>query len=282
MSGFIFNPPTEIEVYQREIGPRPTAIVLQGSDSQKRSRSKSPGASLRRKDTLKRQYSTSAVRRRSQQHSHVASSTQAQHPEPSASGTAEIRHRHSLRRTSSPGPFLERGRHHNHQEAQEPVEGTQEYVTAHRANFPTPFLSAATFHKAGVDEVERSRNLHKARLARRAYLRHSFNRMDFIAVVSYWIALILELTGVMNAHHIYVFQMLSCLRIFRLLGITEGTSVSCFESQTDYSDDITIFKEGGSPPGSSCVLCAVLLGHLRYYWHSDVQRVVPTAMCVHR
>jgi hypothetical protein len=49
--------------------------------------------------------------------------------------------------------------------------------------------------------------------------------MDFIAVVSYWIALVLELTGVMSKHHVYIFRMLSCLRIFRLLSITEGTSV---------------------------------------------------------
>lgn len=223
VSGFIFNPPTEIEVYRKEVGPRPTAIVLQGS--QRRSRSKSPGAVVDRKNTLKRQYSTSAVRRRSRP-SYIASSTQAHHLEPTVSGTAGIRKRHSTHRTSSPGPPFERGRQHDHPEPGEHPEETQEYVTTHRTNFPTPFLSAATFHKAGVDEVERARNLHKARLARRAYLRHSFNRMDFIAVVSYWIALVLELTGVMTKHHIYVFQMLSCLRIFRLLGITEGTSVN--------------------------------------------------------
>ena len=228
MSGFIFNPPTELEVYRKEIGPRPTAIVLQGS--QRRSRSKSPGVSVDRKNTLKRQYSTSAVQRRSR-HSHRTSSTQARHLEPSTSGMAEMRHRHSARRTSSPGPFAERGRQYDRQEAEAPIGGTQEYITTRRTNFPTPFLSAATFVKAELGEVELTRNLHKARLARRAYLRHSFNRMDFIAVASYWIALILELTGV-TKHHIYVFQMLSCLRIFRLLGITEGTSVR-FVSSSD-------------------------------------------------
>jgi hypothetical protein len=43
--------------------------------------------------------------------------------------------------------------------------------------------------------------------------------------VSYWIALVLELTGLMSLHHIYIFRMLACLRIFRLLGLTEGMSV---------------------------------------------------------
>jgi hypothetical protein len=63
------------------------------------------------------------------------------------------------------------------------------------------------------------------RLARRAYLRHSFNRLDFIAVVSYWISLGLCLSGIEAERHLYIFRMMSCLRILRLLGITSGTSV---------------------------------------------------------
>ncbi|KAA8897862.1 Ion transport protein-domain-containing protein [Sphaerosporella brunnea] len=63
------------------------------------------------------------------------------------------------------------------------------------------------------------------RLARRAFLRHSFNRLDFVAVVSYWISLGLCLAEVEADRHLYVFRMLSCLRILRLLGITSGTSV---------------------------------------------------------
>ncbi|PNY29300.1 Calcium-channel protein cch1 [Tolypocladium capitatum] len=62
-------------------------------------------------------------------------------------------------------------------------------------------------------------------LARRAVLRHSFNRLDFIAVVSYWIAFLLGITGLEHRHHIYVFKMLSCLRILRLLALTHGTAV---------------------------------------------------------
>ncbi|KAF8440127.1 Ion transport protein-domain-containing protein [Terfezia claveryi] len=63
------------------------------------------------------------------------------------------------------------------------------------------------------------------RLARRAFLRHSFNRLDFLAVCSYWVSLGLTLTGYETQHHFYVFRMMSCLRILRLLGITSGTSV---------------------------------------------------------
>lgn len=63
------------------------------------------------------------------------------------------------------------------------------------------------------------------RLARRAFLRHSFNRLDLLAVCSYWISLSLALTGYEAQNHLYVFRMMSCLRILRLLGITSGTSV---------------------------------------------------------
>lgn len=70
------------------------------------------------------------------------------------------------------------------------------------------------------------RERQRVRLAHRAYLRHSFNRTDFVAVVSFWIALSLGALGVENTRVILVFQMLSCLRIIRLLNLTSGTSVS--------------------------------------------------------
>ena len=75
------------------------------------------------------------------------------------------------------------------------------------------------------DKPGRSRQQQRIRLARRAFLRHGFNRLDFVAVVSFWIATILSLVMAEQNHHIYVFRMLSCLRILRLLGLTQGTSV---------------------------------------------------------
>ncbi|TKA25748.1 hypothetical protein B0A50_05845 [Salinomyces thailandicus] len=70
-----------------------------------------------------------------------------------------------------------------------------------------------------------SRQAQKKRLAYRAFLRHSFNRLDFVAVGSFWIAFLLAATGTESVSHVSVFRMLSCLRILRLLGITSGTSV---------------------------------------------------------
>jgi hypothetical protein len=69
--------------------------------------------------------------------------------------------------------------------------------------------------------------LHKrrVRLAHRAFLRHSFNRLDFVAVVAFWVSFFLSLMGVESTHQLYIFRMLSCLRILRLLALTNGTSV---------------------------------------------------------
>lgn len=76
-----------------------------------------------------------------------------------------------------------------------------------------------------VDQPGHSRQQQRIRLARRAFLRHGFNRMDLLAVISFWISFILLLCSVELDRHIYIFRMLSCLRILRLLGLTSGTSV---------------------------------------------------------
>jgi len=62
-------------------------------------------------------------------------------------------------------------------------------------------------------------------LCNRAYLRHSWNRVDCLAIICYWIALALQVTGAGStpSHHIYVFRALSVLRCSRLLGLWEGT-----------------------------------------------------------
>ncbi|TDZ22128.1 Calcium-channel protein cch1 [Colletotrichum orbiculare MAFF 240422] len=62
-------------------------------------------------------------------------------------------------------------------------------------------------------------------LARRAFLRHSFNRLDFLAVVAFWISFALSITGLESRKHLYVFRMISCLRILRLLALTNGTAI---------------------------------------------------------
>lgn len=61
-----------------------------------------------------------------------------------------------------------------------------------------------------------------------AFMRHSWNRIDFIAVVSYWIDLSLICSGVEiigDTIRILVFKCLSALILVRLLNITDGNRV---------------------------------------------------------
>ena len=76
----------------------------------------------------------------------------------------------------------------------------------------------------------------RVRLAHRAFLRHSFNRLDFVAVVAFWVSFLLSVSGVEKTHQLYIFRMLSCLRILRLLAMTNGTSVSLLPRGCDFRD----------------------------------------------
>ncbi|KAG1745083.1 Ion transport protein-domain-containing protein [Suillus paluster] len=57
------------------------------------------------------------------------------------------------------------------------------------------------------------------------YLRQSWGRIDFIAILSFWISFALSMAGVeRGSHHIAAFRAMSVLRIARLLAITSGTT----------------------------------------------------------
>jgi hypothetical protein len=65
------------------------------------------------------------------------------------------------------------------------------------------------------------------------YLRQSWTRIDFLAIVSFWITFGLATTGFEHGRggiHIGVFRAISVIRIARLLSVTSGTTVSLFSS----------------------------------------------------
>lgn len=67
----------------------------------------------------------------------------------------------------------------------------------------------------------------RAQAADYAFLRHSWNRVDLVAVVSFWVMFFLAIgkEEMTPSHHIYIFRALSVLRCARLLTVTRGTSV---------------------------------------------------------
>jgi hypothetical protein len=87
-----------------------------------------------------------------------------------------------------------------------------------------------------VTVIQKQRSLIKRGVP---YLRHSWSRIDFIAIVGFWIAFTLSVTGVdrtvsvnpatktaILVRHIGVFRVLSVLRCARLVAVTNGTTVS--------------------------------------------------------
>ncbi|KAK2609041.1 calcium channel protein [Conoideocrella luteorostrata] len=115
----------------------------------------------------------------------------------------------------------------------------EQYRTAFRPQRPVsvkgdhqPQPQQSTFSRSFTTLMQGQQSLpstieeqQRYQLARRAFLRHSFNRLDFVAVVSFWISVLLGVAGIESAHRIYVFKMLSCLRILRLLALTHGTAI---------------------------------------------------------
>lgn len=74
------------------------------------------------------------------------------------------------------------------------------------------------------DLLSGSRDRRKALILKRAYLRHSFNRIDVVSIISFWIYFMLGVTHLEYRHHVFIFKALSCMRILRLLNVTNGTS----------------------------------------------------------
>ena len=61
----------------------------------------------------------------------------------------------------------------------------------------------------------------------RPYLRHSWNRVDAVAILSFWTMFYLAMFGLERTPgtHIYIFRALSVLRTTRLLSVSSGTAV---------------------------------------------------------
>lgn len=111
----------------------------------------------------------------------------------------------------------------------------------------------------------------RMQLARRAFLRHGFNRLDFTAIISFWITFVLSITGIEMEYHIFIFRMMSCLRIVRLLALTSGTSVStispccCNSLSNRSSDHLAKPQEGCTVAHSSLISYPVFLDTICYH-----------------
>ena len=140
----------------------------------------------------------------------------------------------------------------------------------------TPFLSA----------VARQRTLIQT-----AYLRHSWNRVDCVAIVAYWISFALAETGLEAEKNIYIFRALSVLRAARLLTITSGTTVSSLtvlrrSTKTDKicwsADHSTVPEASGSSFAHGPVLHRLRWRSFQHRRCTELQRLAAQVMCLDR
>ena len=91
-------------------------------------------------------------------------------------------------------------------------EGTRKSSLPHNINLP--------FQLA----IQKQRDLVNAA---RPYLRHSWNRVDAVAIISFWAMFCLAIFGLERTPgtHLYIFRALSVLRTTRLLSVSSGTAV---------------------------------------------------------
>jgi hypothetical protein len=99
------------------------------------------------------------------------------------------------------------------------------YMKNHRPYDFAPFADSVTASRTTLT------------LSDTPFLRHSWNRVDSIAVVAFWISFALAMTGVEPHKSVYLFRGLSVLRSARLLTVTKGTSVGVSENHRVVHED---------------------------------------------
>lgn len=87
-----------------------------------------------------------------------------------------------------------------------------------------PVLASQRFDVKNTLMLQGPRTSLDELLLKRAYLRNSWHRIDFVSMVMFWISLLLSIDQYDAKHHIMLFRALSCLRILRLCNLTTGTT----------------------------------------------------------
>ena len=147
------------------------------------------------------------------------------------------------------------------------VKGSWRTRQASKRSVPTKkesLLTEAPFQKAVAKQQSLS-------ASGRPYLRHSWHRIDMIAVLAFWIMFALAVTGkeATAARHIYLFRALSVLRVGRLLVITSGTTTILHS-----------LKRAVSAIDHRRVLSGVRSGLILHYWRAEFPRILQDGQCV--
>lgn len=107
------------------------------------------------------------------------------------------------------------------------LKGLRKWHVKHTPLVPT-FTNLMPKNRKDTLALQKAHTIHVTSSFRyaseRAYLRSSWNRIQFIAIVSYWVSLLFAINQFDFKNELFVFRMLSTLPILHLLNLTSGTS----------------------------------------------------------
>jgi len=110
-------------------------------------------------------------------------------------------------------------------------------------------------------------NLHDKTQRNVPYLRQSWSRIDFVAILSFWIMFGLAIAGIeKGTYHVGIFRAMSVIRTARLLTITSGTTVRslsliCLKLYLlHHADDSSFTENCSSSPYKCGLLCNICYG----------------------
>ena len=96
-----------------------------------------------------------------------------------------------------------------------------------KSGFPTNFLRSDKPDTVSLPFKLIIEQAHQSTRRNMPYLRQSWNRIDFLSILCFWISFALATGGIEKGSiHIGIFRAISVLKVSRLLAVTSGTTVS--------------------------------------------------------
>jgi voltage-dependent calcium channel len=146
----------------------------------------------------------------------------------------ELHHKSTANSTNSGAAAAARTR--SGTETRTPMMEKTMFATHEALREPKHIFSKNFFHSDKSDTVSLPFKLfieqsHQSTRRNMPYLRQSWNRIDFLSILCFWISFGLATGGVEKSSTLYIgiFRALSVLKVSRLLAVTSGTTVGALQ-----------------------------------------------------
>ena len=113
---------------------------------------------------------------------------------------------------------------------------THDIVRDPKSNFLTNFLRSDKPDTVSLPFKLVIEQSHQSTRRNMPYLRQSWNRIDFLSILCFWISFALATGGVEKGSiHVGIFRAISVLKVSRLLAVTSGTTVSILQFRVAFT-----------------------------------------------